>query len=88
MRDDLGAPALFEEAPLEEIRRPNHLAGAERKAQMGDASVEALEETSHERRKLSLIGVDEIITQPSGQRRRGRLLTGAGPALEALFVIE
>jgi hypothetical protein len=41
VRDDLGGPALFQEEPLEEIRRPDHLAVvAERKAEMGDTSVE------------------------------------------------
>src|SRR5262245_24797326 len=34
VRDDLGAPALLEEEPLEEIRRPDHLAVAERKAKI------------------------------------------------------
>jgi hypothetical protein len=57
----------------------NHLAVAERKAQMGDAGVEVLEETRHERRELPLIGVDEIVAQQRGHRQRGRLVTGAGP---------
>ena len=45
---------------------------------MGDAGVEIVEETLHERGELALVGADEIVAQERRQRRRGRLVTGAG----------
>src|SRR5215470_11329096 len=61
VRDDLRAAAFFEEEPLKQIRRPDHLAVAERKAEMRDAGVEVLEETRHERRPLALIRLDKVV---------------------------
>src|SRR5262249_61533433 len=47
---------------------------------MRDAGVEVLEETRHERRPLALIRLDKVVAQQGRERRRGRLVTGAGPA--------
>jgi hypothetical protein len=63
VRDDLGAPALFEEEPLEEIRRPDHFAMPEWKAELRDAGVEILEEPGHERRMICSASSKDIVAR-------------------------
>jgi hypothetical protein len=46
---------------------------------MGDAGLDVLEETRHERGELALVRLDEVVAQQRGERRRGRLVTGTGP---------
>src|SRR5438477_7633663 len=79
VRDDLRAPALLQEEPLEQVRGADYAPMAERKAQVSDAGVEIVAEALHHRRQLALVRGDEVVAQHGGQRRRRRLVAPAGP---------
>ena len=69
MRDDFRAPALLEEEPLEEIGGANHLAMAQREAQMGDAGLEVIDETPRHRGQVAAMAYIFDVTV-NGQRVR------------------
>ena len=79
VRDDLRAPALLKEEPLEQIRGPDHLAMPQRETQMGDAGVEVVGEALDHRGQLAAVGLHEVVAQQPGQRGRGRLIARPGP---------
>jgi hypothetical protein len=66
VRDDLRPPALLEEEALEEIRSPDHLAVAEREAQMRDAGFEVVLEALDHRRQVAPVGLHEVLAQQRG----------------------
>jgi hypothetical protein len=78
VRDDLRPTPFLQEEPLQQVRRPDDLAMAEREPEVSEARVEVLEETLHEGRQLALAGLNEVVAQQGGQRRRGRLVARAG----------
>src|SRR4030095_11731314 len=77
VRDDLRPPALFEEEPLEQVGRANHLAVLERKAQVRDAGLEVVPEARDHRGQLARVGLNEVVAQQQGQRPRRGLVTAA-----------
>ena len=59
VRNDLRPAALLEKEPLQQVGGAHDAAMAERKTQMGDARVEVVTETLHDRRQLPLVRLHE-----------------------------
>jgi len=78
MRDDLGAPPLLTEQPLE------HVGGADRppmrgwETQMGNARFKVVLQTCQYRRQGRAIGRHHVVAQQARERRRGGLVAGNG----------
>src|SRR4029453_14577215 len=79
VRDDLGAPALLEKEPLEQVRCADDAPMAEREAEVSDAGLKVVAEALHHRRELALVGGPEVARENRSQRRRRRLVAAAGP---------
>ena len=77
VRDNLGAPPLFQEEALEEIGRADHLAVAQGKAEMRDAGLEVVGEALDHRRQLAAVDLGEVLAEQRRQGRRRRLVAGA-----------
>ena len=61
VRDDLGATALFEEEPLEQVGGTDNAPMAERETEVGDAGVEIVDEALDHRGQLATIRLDEVV---------------------------
>ena len=57
----------------------NHLAMAQRKAEVGDAGVEVIAEALHDRGQLPLVGGHEVVAQYGRERGRGCRVAPARP---------
>ena len=82
IRNDLQAPALFEEETLEEIRCLGRPAVGDGKPEVSYAGLEIVLEAGDRARQLGLVVLGQALGQVTGNRPAGSLVGGGGPYLE------